>query len=92
MILFILGAAPFLAGIIYTTTYPSTDPHVLAPLITGALFLVLFALYENLGHKAGFVPRPLTPTRVFTAGHGRDCTLFFHTKFLIVSRVRWSKG
>ncbi|EHK97816.1 putative Isotrichodermin C-15 hydroxylase [Glarea lozoyensis 74030] len=74
MILFIAGAGPFLAGIIYTTIYPSSDVHVIAPLVTGAIFLVLYALWENIGHKLGWVPRPLTPTRVFTAGHGRDFT------------------
>lgn len=72
MLLFILGATPFLAGIVYTTIYPSTDPHVIAPLAAGAVFLIIFALWENIGSRRGFLKHPLTPTYVFTAGRGRD--------------------
>lgn len=72
--LFIAGAAPFLAAIIYCTFLPSDDVHVTANFGVGAGFLVLFALWENLGQRAGWIKRPLTPTRVFTAGYGRDLT------------------
>lgn len=72
--LFIAGSAPFLAGIVYTTVYPSNDPHVVACLVTGAVFLIVFALWENFGEERGWVKHPLTPTRVFTAGYGRDLT------------------
>jgi len=74
MLLFIFGAVPFLAGIVFSTIYPTTDPHVIACLVVGAIVLVCFGLWEHFGHKAGWVPRPLTPTRVFTAGHGRELT------------------
>lgn len=74
MLLFVLGATPFLGGIIYTTIYPSTDPHVIGCFAAGAVFLVAFALWENLGEKYGLVKHPLTPTRVFTSSYGRDLT------------------
>jgi hypothetical protein len=74
MLLFVLGATPFLAGIIYTTIFPSSDIHVVACLVIGAAFLVAFALWENVGFKRGLVKHPLTPTRVFIAGRGRDLT------------------
>jgi hypothetical protein len=44
MLLFVFGAAPFLAGITYTTTYPSSDIHVIACLVVGACFLIAYAL------------------------------------------------
>lgn len=74
MILFVAGATPFLAGIVWSTVYSSTDPHVVACLVVGAVVLACFALWEHFGHKAGWVPRPLCPTRVFTAGYGRELT------------------
>lgn len=74
MVLFIAGAAPLLAGIIYSTSFPASDPHIVAPLVVGAAVLVLFALWENIGFKRGLIKHPLTPTRVFTSGYGRDLT------------------
>lgn len=74
MFLFVAGSAPFLAGIIYTTIYPSSDIHVIACLVVGAVFLIVYALWENIGEKRGLVKHPLTPTRIFTAGYGRDFT------------------
>lgn len=74
MALFIFGATPFLAGIIYTTIYPSTDIHVIACLVVGAVLLIAFAAWENIGSRRGFLKHPLTPTYVFTAGYGRDLT------------------
>jgi len=74
MLLFICGGTPFLMGIVYSTIFPSTNAHVVAPLVIGAVFLVAYALWENLGEKAGLIKYPLTPTRVFTAGWGRDLT------------------
>lgn len=74
MLLFILGATPFLMGIVWSTNYPSSDPHVVVSLVVGAAILACFALWEHFGHKAGWVPRPLTPTRVFTKGCGRELT------------------
>lgn len=69
-ILFICGAVPALIGIVWTTVYPSSDPHVIAPLCIGAFFLILFALWERYGN----IKHRLTPTYVFTASHGRDLT------------------
>lgn len=74
MLLFIAGATPFLAGIVYSTIYPSHDAHVVANLVIGGVLLVAFGLWENLGEKKGWVKHPLTPTRVFTAGYGRELT------------------
>ncbi len=59
-----------LMGIVWTTTYPSNDPHVIAPLIIGFFFIVCFALWERFSDTK----HPLTPTYVFTASHGRDLT------------------
>lgn len=70
MLLFVIGATPALVGIVYTTVYPSSDPHVVAPLVIGFGFLIVFALWETYGK----IKHPLTPTRVFTAGWGRDLT------------------
>lgn len=74
MLLFVLGSTPFLAGIIYTTIYPSSNIHVIACLVIGAIFLIAFALWENIGFKRGLVKHPLTPSRIFIAGYGRDFT------------------
>lgn len=70
IILFIAGALPTLIGIVYTTIFPSTDPHVIAPLVIGIFFLVLFGLWETYGSAK----HPLTPTYVFTSSYGRDLT------------------
>ncbi|RDW77353.1 MFS general substrate transporter-60 [Coleophoma cylindrospora] len=74
MVLFILGATPFLAGIIYTTIFPSSNVHVVACLAIGAVFLIAFVLWEIIGQRRGWIKHPLTPTRVFTSGRGRDLT------------------
>jgi hypothetical protein len=74
MILFVLGATPFLAGIIYTTIYPSSDIHVIACLVSGAILLVAYALWENIGFKHCWIKHPLTPTQISIAGYGRNFT------------------
>lgn len=48
--------------------------HVVVPLVIGGVFLILFALWEHYGGNLGWIKHPLTPTRVFVAGHGRDLT------------------
>ncbi|KAL5337483.1 fungal trichothecene efflux pump [Aspergillus crustosus] len=68
--LFIAGAVPFLMGIVWAGVYDSNDAHVVAPLVIGAVILVLFALWESFA-KLKF---PLTPTYVFTSSWGRDFT------------------
>ena len=70
MFLFTAGAIPTLVGIVYTTVFPGKDAHVLAPLLIGILFLIMFGLWETYGN----IKHPLTPTYVFTAGKGRDLT------------------
>jgi hypothetical protein len=70
MILFVAGALPALMGIVYTTIFPSSDPHVVAPLVIGFFFLTIFALWETYGT----IKHPLTPTYVFTSSYGRDLT------------------
>ena len=70
MILFTVGATAALAGINYTTSFPSSDPHCVALLVVGFVVLLFFALWETFGKAK----HPLTPPRVFTAGYGRDLT------------------
>jgi hypothetical protein len=70
MFLFVAGSLPVLLGIVYTTVFPSSDPHVVAPLCIGFFFLILFALWETYGK----IKHPLTPTYVFTSSYGRDLT------------------
>ncbi|KAL2793082.1 fungal trichothecene efflux pump [Aspergillus keveii] len=68
--LFIGGAVPFLMGIVWAGVYDSNDAHVVAPLVVGAVVLILFALWESFGS----LRYPLTPTYVFTSSWGRDFT------------------
>lgn len=68
--LFTIGCVPVLMGIVWTNSYPSTDPHVWAPLVAGFFFIICFALWETYGN----VKHPLTPTHVFTSSYGRDFT------------------
>ncbi|KAJ5523217.1 peroxiredoxin prx5 [Penicillium frequentans] len=68
--LFIGGIVPFLMGIVWASSYSSTDPHVVATLVVGAVVLVLFALWETYGN----LKYPLTPTAIFTSSYGRDFT------------------
>jgi hypothetical protein len=70
MLLFAAGAIPVLMGIVWTNQFPSSDAHVIAPLVVGFFFLVLFALWESFGKAA----HPLTPTCMFTSSKGRDLT------------------
>jgi hypothetical protein len=70
MLLFIAGALPTLIGIVYTTVFPGDNPHVVAPLVIGIFFLILFGLWETFGE----IKHPLTPTYVFTSSYGRDLT------------------
>jgi hypothetical protein len=57
-------------GIVWTNVYHSSDPHVVAPLVVGFFFLILFALWETYGNAA----HPLTPTYMFASSWGRDLT------------------
>lgn len=70
MFLFVAGSLPVLMGIVYTTIVPSHDAHVIAPLVVGFFFLILFALWETYGK----IKHPLAPTYVFTSSWGRDLT------------------
>ena len=77
--MFIISATLILTGIVYTTTLPSSDPKVIGTLVPGFALLVVFGLYET------FMPlkQPLTPTRVFTRGHGRELTAPFIAAFVV---------
>lgn len=61
-------------GIVWASTFESTDPHVVAPLVVGFVVLTVFAIYETWGSISGKLPAPLTPTHIFTARMGRDFT------------------
>lgn len=76
-------------GIVWTTVYPSSDPHVVAPLVIGFFFLTCFALWERYGG----VKYPLTPPHVFSSSFGRDftapaialgiCNMFFYSSSIL---------
>jgi Fungal trichothecene efflux pump (TRI12) len=68
--LFVAGSLPVLLGIIWVSVYPSSNPHVVAPLVIGFVLLTIFALYETFGK----MKYPLTPPRIFTRARGRDFT------------------
>ncbi|KAF2673902.1 MFS general substrate transporter [Microthyrium microscopicum] len=68
MFLFTAGALPILMGIVWASVFPSTDAHVIAPLVIGAVALVAFALYETYAK----IKHPITPTSIFTSSMGRD--------------------
>ncbi|KAF2715467.1 MFS general substrate transporter [Pleomassaria siparia CBS 279.74] len=70
MFLFVAGAVPVLVGIVWTTIFPSNNAHVVAALVIGFAFIVLFALWEIFSGTK----HPLTPKYVFTSSYGRDFT------------------
>ncbi|KAF2404824.1 MFS general substrate transporter [Trichodelitschia bisporula] len=70
MFLFIAGSLPVLLGIVWVSVYPSTDAHVVAPLVVGFIVLAVFACYETFGNAK----HPLTPPSVFTSNYGREFT------------------
>jgi MFS family permease len=78
-ILFIVATTLTLTGIVYTTTLPSSDPKVIGTLVAGLGLMVVFALYESFAK----LKQPLTPTRVFTRGHGRELTAPFIAGFVV---------
>lgn len=70
ILLFAAAALPIMMGIVWASILPSSDPHVIAPLIFGCVFLVVFALYETYEK----LKHPITPTSIFTSGKYRDFT------------------
>ncbi|EME47819.1 hypothetical protein DOTSEDRAFT_167204 [Dothistroma septosporum NZE10] len=72
MFLFAAGAVPVLVGIVYAGSYGSNDAHVVAPLVVGFVFVILFACWEHFAPKAGKLKYPITPTHIFTSSNGRD--------------------
>lgn len=70
MFLFAAGTVPVLMGIVWAGLYPSDDAHVVAPLVVGFVFIIIFAVWEHFGK----LKRPLTPTHIFTSSWGRDFT------------------
>ncbi|KAB5560332.1 fungal trichothecene efflux pump [Coniochaeta sp. 2T2.1] len=69
-LLFVVGALPILMGVVWTTVFPSDDPHVIASLALGFFFMICFALWESFAK----LKHPLTPRYVFTSSRGRDFT------------------
>lgn len=70
MFLFIIGALLVLIGIVYTSTLNASDPRVVATLVVGFVFIVLFAVWETYGKAK----HPLTPPIAFKRSYGRDFT------------------
>jgi len=68
--LFVAGSLPILMGIVWASIYPSTNVHVVAPILIGCFMLVLFVVWETWGTAK----HPLTPTNIFTSSRGRDFT------------------
>lgn len=78
-ILFIAFAVLILMGIVYTTVIPASDPRVIALLVVGFVIMVIFILWETYAP----LKQPLTPTRVFTKGKGRELTAPFIAAFVV---------
>lgn len=78
------GAKPHrtLTGCLLTTTIPSSDVRVVAPLTTGLVVMVIFGVWENQAEQRFNVQYPLCPRRVFTKGKGRDMTAPFLVVFV----------
>jgi MFS family permease len=72
-LLFVAATVAILSGICYASSRPSTDPQVLALLVTGFGVLILFSLWETFGNAR----QPLTPTRLFTHNRGRTLSVPF---------------
>ncbi|KAF1985674.1 MFS general substrate transporter [Aulographum hederae CBS 113979] len=90
MFLFCGGSLPVLMGIIWASVYPSTDAHVVAPLVVGFVVLGAFAVWETWGPTK----HPLTPSSVFSSGYGRDFTapciaLAIINMFYYSSSIMW---
>lgn len=78
-VLFIAFATLILMGIVYTTVIPASDPRVIALLVVGFALMIVFILYETFAK----LKQPLTPTRVFTRGKGRELTAPFVAAFVV---------
>jgi hypothetical protein len=78
-LLFIVATTLILTGIVYTTTLRASDPKVIGTLVPGFGLMAVFALYET------FAPlkQPLTPTRIFLRGNGRELTAPFIAGFVV---------
>lgn len=82
MVLFVVGGTLTLAGLLLTTTIPSSDRRVVAPLTIGLVFVAIFGLWENQAEQRFGVRYPLCPRHVFTRGKGRDMTAPFLVVFV----------
>lgn len=90
ILFFTAGCVPVLLGIVWAGIYPASSTHVVAPLVVGFFFLVLFGLWETYGGA----PHPLAPTRIFTSSWGRDFTapalaLSITNMFYYSSSILW---
>lgn len=87
---FTAGCVPVLAGIVWAGIYESTDPHVVAPLVIGFFFLIVFGLWETYGGSE----HPLAPAHIFASSWGRDFTapclaLSITNMFYYSSSILW---
>jgi hypothetical protein len=70
ILLFLAGSLPVLLGLNWVSIYPSSDAHVVAPMVVGFVFIAAFAAWETFGN----VKRPLTPPDIFAKNWGREFT------------------
>lgn len=90
MFTFTVATAGMLSGIVYALLLPSKSPVVIALLVVGCAFLVIFALWETFGNPK----EPIAPTRLFTANKGRRLTApfvcgFVVTMFYYANNITW---
>ncbi|GAB7356579.1 hypothetical protein MBLNU459_g7312t1 [Dothideomycetes sp. NU459] len=76
---FTAAANLILAGIVYASYIPASDPKVIALLVVGFTMLVFFACWET------FMPlkQPLAPPRIFRHNYGRSFTAPFVASLLV---------
>lgn len=73
------GLTLALMGIVYTSYKPSTDVHVIAPLVTGLVILTIFGLWEQFSK----VKYKLCPPEIFKKHNGREFTAPFVVSFIV---------
>jgi hypothetical protein len=78
-ILSAFGLVLTLMGIIYTTYKPSTDIHVVAPMVIGFVLLIAFGLWEQFS-KTKY---KLCPPEIFVTHKGREFTVPFIVAFIV---------
>ncbi|PGH28269.1 hypothetical protein AJ80_00160 [Polytolypa hystricis UAMH7299] len=79
-VLFSIGATLILVGIVYTSYLSSTDPKVIATLVTGFVVMIGFGLWEQFSNTK----YPLCPRDIFTSHKGREFAVPFCLTFIVV--------